>query len=290
MILWQKYLRPICISEALQVLSDSPSPACAIAGGTDLILDIQQGRHAPVHTLVDLNSIPEMSVLEIREDKVFIGAAVPLSRIAASSILEEHAQALVEACFLIGSPQVRNMATLGGNVAHALPAADGTIALMALDTNVEVAAKDGTRRVPLSHLFLGPGHSALKIKNELIVGFYIPLLRSHQASAFQRIMSPQGIALPILNLAAWVHRDSERMIDIRLAVGPSGPIPMRIIPAEESLRGQKMTLQNCSRAIEVLLNQVHFRNSPHRASGEYRRHLISSLLMDTMSIAWQRAQ
>jgi carbon-monoxide dehydrogenase medium subunit len=182
------------------------------------------------------------------------------------------------------------MATLGGNVAHALPAADGTIALMALDTRVEVAGPEGNRRVPLSDLFLGPGQSALKVGRELIVGFHIPLCHPHQASAFQRIMRAQGIALPILNLAAWLHRRADRIIDMRIAVGPSGPTPQRITAAEEVLRGHALTPGNCSRALEALLHQVHFRTSPQRASAEYRRHLVVSLLRDTLQTAWQRAE
>ena len=290
MKLWQQYLRPRSITEALQALSTSPTSSCAIAGGTDLMLDLQQGRHPPVHTLVDLNAIPEMAALEFREGELFVGAAVPLSRIAGSSIVQEHAQALVEACHLIGGPQVRNMATLGGNVAHALPAADGTIALTALDTRVEVADREGKRSMLLSDLFLGPGQSALKVGEELIVGFKIPLCRPHQASAFKRIMHAQGIALPILNLAVWMHRRAERVVDVHFAVGPSGPTPQRITLAEEALRGQELTPGIYSRIIEALLQQVHFRTSPHRASAEYRQHLVASLLTDTLETTWQRAK
>ncbi len=117
--------------------------------------------------------------------------------------LHDNAQALIEACGLIGGPQVRNVATLGGNVAHALPAADGTIALMALNAQVEVANQKGNRRVPIAEMFLGPGKSAL-IQNELLVGFYLPLQNQNQASAFQRVMRPQGVALPIIQLGSLV--------------------------------------------------------------------------------------
>ena len=112
-----------------------------IAGGTDLLLDLKQGRHAPVHTLIDLTFVPEMTVLELRGDELYIGAAVPVNRVALDPLTGTHAQALVEACDLIAGPQVRNVATLGGNVAHALPAADGTIALTALDAQAEVASR-----------------------------------------------------------------------------------------------------------------------------------------------------
>ena len=289
MNLWQQYLRPKSVDDALQALAASSGPVCLIAGGTDLMLDLQQGRRAPVHTLVDLTAIPEMTILEIREAEMFIGAAVPVSRIVSSGLAGEHAQALVEACNLIGGPQVRNMATLGGNVAHGLPAADGTIALMALDAQAVVANLSGRRRMPLAELFLGPGKSALKTGQDILVGFYVALCQPHQASAFKRIMRAQGIALPILNLAVWLERASDRIADARIAVGPSGPTPRRISGAEDVLRGRSLTPDACTKTLDALLQQVHFRTSPYRASAEYRRHLVEILLKDALETAWQRA-
>ena len=131
MNLWQEYKRPTSVAEAILALTSASGPVKPIAGGTDLVLDLKQGRHTPVHTLIDLTSVPEMTALELRGDDLFIGAAVPVNRIALDPLVGAHAQALVEACNLIAGPQVRNVATLGGNAAHALPAADGTIALTA---------------------------------------------------------------------------------------------------------------------------------------------------------------
>ena len=285
----QEYLRPNSIPEALQALSDSPGAASLIAGGTDLILELQQGLHPPVHTLVDITGIPEMIILEIHGEELYIGAAVPLNRIASSSIVNGHALALLEACSLIGGPQVRNVATLGGNVAHALPAADGTIALMALNAQALVADAQGYRRIPLSQLFLGPGKSSLRSGKELLVGFYIPVCQSHQASAFKRIMRAQGIALPILNVAVWLERHTNHVTQVRIAVGPSGPTPQRIHPAEDALIGQPLNPGTCSKALTALLDQVHFRTSPQRATADYRRHIVSGLLSSTLETAWQRA-
>ena len=173
MNLWQEYKRPASIAEAVQALVSAPGTALPIAGGTDLLLDLRQGRHTPIHTLVDLTFVPEMSILEIRGDELFIGAAVPVNRIALDFLVNLHAQALVEACNLIAGPKVRNTATLGGNVAHALPAADGTIALTALDAQAEVAGVNGARRMPFTSLFLGPGKSAVDTSRELIAGLYL---------------------------------------------------------------------------------------------------------------------
>ncbi|MEJ2266251.1 MAG: FAD binding domain-containing protein, partial [Anaerolineales bacterium] len=261
-----------------------------IAGGTDLLLDLQQRRHPAVDTLVDVTAIPELTGLEIRQEKLFIGAAVPLSRIVRSPLVQYHAQALIEACDLIGGPQVRNTATLGGNVAHALPAADGTIALLALGGVAEIASALDTRRSPLEDLFIGPGKSTLAPKSEMILGFYLPLKQPGQACAFSRIMRPQGVALPILNLAAWLERRANRIADVRIAVGPSGPRPVRARDAEDALRGQVFERSSLARALEALLSESHFRTSPYRASTEYRRDLAGVLLEEALSTAWERAE
>ena len=290
MNLWQEYKRPASISEAIQDLTSASGPAMPIAGGTDLLLDLKQGRHAPIHTLIDLTFVPEMSLLELRGDELYIGAAVPVNRVALDPLTGTHAQALVEACNLIAGPQVRNTATLGGNVAHALPAADGTIALTALEAQAEVAGVSGTRRVPFTSLFLGPGKSSIDKSAEIIVGFYLPQTKKGQASCFKRIMRPQGVALPILNCAVWLEREGDVVKDIHIAVGPGSSIPFRATEAEATLRGQAVSSDALNRTMESLLSQAHFRTSARRASADYRRHIVGGLFGDVFETAWKRAE
>ena len=289
MKLWQNFVHPQSVAEALQAMAACPTPALIIAGGTDIMLDLKQGNHPPVHTLLDVTAIPELTRLEIQDGKLFIGAAVPLSRIAASPLVKEHAESLVEACHLIGGPQVRNVATLGGNVVHALPAADGTIAMLCLEVQVEIVSMEGTRQVPLVDLFLAPGRSALKNGVELLVGFHIPLRMPGQASAFRRVMKTQGIALPILNVSVWLERSNGLISRIRIASGPSGPTPRRIVSAEEALRNQSPSDDHIESAVDALLTEVSFRSSPHRASADYRRHLAGILMREALQSAWQRS-
>ena len=294
MNLWQEYLRPTNLSQALQAFAEASGPILPIAGGTDLLLDLEQGRHAPAHTLLDVTSIVEMNALEVRGDELFVGAAVPVNRIVLDPLACVHAQALTEACNLIAGPQVRNVATLGGNVAHALPAADGTIALLALNAQAEVASQAPAalptiRRVPFKELFLGPGKSALKHGQELLVGFYLPLAKNHQASCFKRIMRPQGVALPIINLAIWLERADDVISQIRIAVGPGGPTPWTGTEAERALIGKPLNEETFNAALEALLAQVGFRSSARRASADYRRHIVSGLFKDVLETAWQRA-
>ena len=288
MNLWQEYLRPTNLSQAIQAFAQASGPILPIAGGTDLLLDLEQGRHSPVHTLLDVTSIVEMNALEIRGEELFVGAAVPVNRIVLDPLIRAHAQALAEACNLIAGPQVRNVATLGGNVAHALPAADGTIALLALNAQAEVAGLAGTRRVPFKELFLGPGKSSLKHGQELLVGFCLPLSTLHQASCFKRIMRPQGVALPIINLAIWLERKNDVISQIRIAVGPGGPTPWSGTETEKVLIGKSLNDETLDAALEALLAQVGFRSSPRRASADYRRHIVTGLFKDVLETAWLR--
>ena len=289
MNLWQQYLSPRSIPEAIQALRSAPGATSPIAGGTDLLLDLQQGRHSPVHTLIDVTTIPELNALEVRQGGLFIGAAVSLNRIARHPLVAQHAQALVEACDLVGGPQVRNVATLGGNVAHALPAADGTIALLALDAQAQIADASGLRSLPLIDLFLGPGKSALKHGEELLIGFTLPLLKAHEASSFKRFMRPQGVALPIINLATRLARQAESIANIRIAVGPGAAIPWRAQDAEQALTGIPFDQVSIAAGLDALLAHVGFRSSPRRASADYRRHLVGTLFRDTLLTAWERA-
>jgi len=289
MNLWQQYIRPASVPEAITALTSAPGPALPIGGGTDIMLDLQQGRHSPVHTIVDLTEIPEMKRLELQDGRLFIGAGVTVSRIARDPLAVTHAQALTEACDLIGGPQVRNVATLGGNVAHALPAADGTIALMCLDAEAEMAGPQGTRRVPLPELFLGPGKSALQ-NGEIIVGFYVSQIQPGQASAFKRIMRPQGVALPIINNSVWLEREGDTIRGVRIAVGPGGAVPFRACKAEAFLAGKPYTSETFKSALEALVAEVKFRTSAMRATSEYRYHLVRTSLKDTLDTAWERAK
>lgn len=285
---WQTYIIPNSIDEAIQALINAPGRACPIGGGSDLLLEIQQGHHASVHTLVDVTRIPEMLRLEASGGSLVIGAAVPVKIITESPLVQYHAKAVSEACGLIGGPQVRNTATLGGNVAHALPAADGMISLFAFDALVEIASPAGRRMQPIASLFKGPGQSSLDAQKEILVGFQLPLRQPGQSSAFSRVMRPQGVALPILNMAVWLERDGDVIQDIRMVYGPSGPVPSRAAKVEEVFRGNppdEAVLQHAKHAIH---QSIRFRTSAMRATSAYRHHLSEVLLDEVIGKAWQR--
>ncbi len=288
MNLWQNYIQPETVPDAILTLQEAVKPIAIVAGGTDLIIDLKQGRHPPVQTLVDISKIPALLRIETEEEYLFIGCAVPVSVLAENPLVKTHACALKDACDLIAGPQVRNVATIGGNVAHALPAADGTIALLALDTQAVIDNSRGARRLPLKDIFVSPGKSILE-EDEILTGFILPLCGNRQASAFRRIMRPQGVALPILNCAVWIERRGDLIIKARVAIGPSGATPFRAFDTEMLLTGKLFSKEVMVAAGRSILQEANFRTSTRRASREYRRHISLDLFCDTFITAWERA-
>ena len=155
-----------------------------------------------------------------------------------------------------------------------------------LDAIAEIAAPTGNSLRPIVDLFAGPGMSALKAGQELIVGFHLPTANPGEASSFRRIMRPQGVALPIVNLAVWLARDGETVAAARVAVGPGGPNPWRATAAENELTGSRGPLEAADAALHALLAEVGFRSSPRRATAEYRQHLVKGLFTETVAAAW----
>lgn len=288
MTIWKNYQLVYSLPEAYQAYQNANDSVRFVSGGTDLLLEIQQGSHSPVNTLIDLNHIEEMKILNVQNDKLFIGAAVPVSVITNSPLVKEHALAVAEATGLIGGPQVRNSATLGGNVAHALPAADGMISLVAMNATALIYSKNGYLERDILQLFKGPGITALE-KAEILVGFYLPIKQKGVASTFDRVMRPQGVALPIINLSVWLRREDEIIQDIRIAFGPSGPTPTRAEAVENIFKGEKLTPELFNHAKHVLQETVKFRTSKMRATAEYRYVLAKALLEKVVQKTWIRA-
>lgn len=300
---WQRYHTPKTVTDALGLLRQYGDQAQIIAGGTDLILDMQSGNHAPVTALVDVTHINGLAEIHAEtegdEQWVVLGAAVTHTQIERSSLIQEHGAALVESCSVVGGPQVRNVATIGGNVAHALPAADGTIGLLALNAQVEIctlAGENGDATLrrewqPLLSIFTGPGKNNLG-SNQLLSAFRFPQRHSRQASAFDRIMRPQGVALPILGLAANVTLDETRrqVTAATIAIGPAGPIPFRAISAEEVLSSASFSDELVEAVIDAAQKQAQLRTSRHRASQEYRHEMVAVLLRRVLQRAVARAK
>lgn len=291
---WQTYHTPLTVAEALEVLKAHAGAARIIAGGTDLMIDLQygSGEHR-VSALVDVTRIPEMTAIHIAEGHCQLGAAVTHTQIVKSLALEAGATCLVESCGVVGGPQVRNVGTLGGNVAHALPAADGTTSLVVLDAKAEVAWADGRREwLPIASLFQGPGISAVDPSRDVLVSFRFALAGPNEGTAFKRIMRPQGVALPVLGCAVWVRvsPDGAAYDDVRVCISPVAPVPVRAAEVEEALRGQPIGEDSLNAAVAAAYKTLRPRTSRYRATGEYRQHMIETLLRRALPLAVERAR
>lgn len=292
MKLWERYYTPGTIQEASDLLAAYDGQARVVAGGTDLLLDIRQGHHPPVEALVDITCIEELTRITQDGDTVTIGSGVTHSQIVQSPVLAARATCLVEGCGVVGGPQVRNVATVGGNVAHALPAGDGTTSLVVLDAEAEIH-QDGSRRwVPILDMYQGPGDSLINPTRDILLNLRFRLCGTGEATAFKRIMRPQGVALPVLGCATWLRLESDQrtIADTRICIGPVAPIPTRARSVENALRGEVFDDDLLARAVEIARRDLRPRTSRYRATAAYRAEMIDVLLRRSLPLAVNRAR
>ncbi|MCC7209169.1 MAG: xanthine dehydrogenase family protein subunit M [Anaerolineae bacterium] len=292
MRLWKRYHTPATVDEALSLLAQYAGQAHVVAGGTDLLVDMRaESAPEPHEALVDVSHIAEMRQIRAEDGAICVGASVTHTQIVESALLAHEATCLVEGCGVIGGPQVRNVGTLGGNVAHALPAADGTTALVALDAEAEIVQGGARQWVPMAALFAGAGQSALDHGRDLIIRFRFARANPGEASAFKRVMRPQGVALPILGCAVWLRLDSAREVieAARVTLAPVAPVPQRIPAVEAALTGQPATADTVGAALRAA-DGLRLRTSKYRATAEYRREMAAVLLRRALTAAIQRAR
>ena len=292
MKLWNQYFTPTSVDDAIRLLTHYHGDARVIAGGTDLLIDAKANPQAhPFAALVDITRIPELCAITREGDTVTIGAGVTHTQIVASPIVQEAGICLVESCGVIGGPQVRNVATLGGNVAHALPAGDGTTSLVALDAQVEVV-QDGERKwVAIREMFRGTAQSLLDSTRDILLRFRFTAAGPGEATAFERVMRPQGVALPVLSSAVWVKLNAERthFEGARVCIAPSAPVPQRVSAVEEAIAGMPAGAETVDAMVALANEHLRLRTSKYRATAAYRHEMADVLLRRTLMRATERA-
>ncbi len=275
--MWKEYLFPNDITEALTILSDSGGLARIIAGGTDLILDLERGRHQ-VERLVDLSKIRELSDITEVDGMLSIGANVTCSQVANSRLVWEKAPALADGAHKLGSKQIRNVATLAGNVVRAQPAADTAIPLVALDARAEVVSQGGVRTIDVLDAY-GDGFakSTVDSSSEILTRFLVPSRKAGEGSAYVRHDKRNTLSLPILNIACSLGLTDNVIQKAMIAMGPVGPGPRRAVDAEKRLIGSTPDSENITAAAELVINQCDPRDSLVRGSRKYRLAVVSVL-------------
>jgi carbon-monoxide dehydrogenase medium subunit len=276
---WEKYFRPQTIPEALNVLEEFRGEARLLAGGTDLILQIRSGETKP-KALVDITRIPGLDEIKSEKGVIRMGPLVTHAQIARSPLIREKAMALSEGASQLGSPQIRNLGTVAGNIVSGQPGADTTIPLLALDAKVKVASKRGERTVSLTEFFLGTGKTLVDSTREMVTEIFFSPLAEEESSVSLRLAKRKALALPILTVSVVVSADmkQKKFNHVRIAMGPVAPTPFRPREAEQMLASASITDGVIRGAAKKAGQEANPRTSLLRGSEAYRREIVANLV------------
>jgi len=280
------YHSPASLEAALSLL-DRCQGAKVLAGGTDLIVQMKEGRIRP-QVLIDVKGVAELNRLAFVEDgALFIGAAVPLNRIISYPRVRTVFPALFEACSIVGSMQLRNRATMGGNICNGAPSADTAPPLLTLSARAIVAGPGGSRPVPMAEFFIGPGRTVVGEK-EILVGIEVPPPQFPCGGSYLRHIPRQEMDIAVAGVASFLLFDREDVCkEARIALGAVAPTPMRSGRAESILSKRPLTEE----LIEEAAGEASEEASPIsdvRASAAYRREIVKVLTKRTVKAAWER--
>lgn len=275
------FIRAVSLPEAVALLNAPGLRCCPIAGGTDLVVAMRE-RGPWFDRLVDITAIPELLEISDTLGQLRIGAAVTFARAAEHPLVRSNAPLLAEACLAVGSPQIRNCGTLGGNVANAAPCADSLPPLVALDAQAHLASEEGERVVPVTALVIGSHKTALRA-GELLTHFTIPKLPTGTRSTFIKLGRRNAQAISRLSVAAIGHLDSAGTIDlVRLALGAAQPRTERSTRVEMMLLGQRPS-PDLLAAAGKLAAEVVIENTGRRWSTEYKEIAIQGLVHQALA-------
>ena len=280
-----EYYAPHSLEEALSLLDNRRERSKVLAGGTDLIVQMKNGNARPA-VIVDAKKIPELNRLEWNDGKsLYIGAAVPLSKIVAFPPVMESFGILYQACSIIGSMQLRNRGTVGGNICNAAPSADSAPPLLCLGAKAIVARLGGNRIVPLDSFFQGPGQTALAT-NELLVGIEVPAPPIRSSGCYLRHTPRQDMDIAVVGVASFliISKQNNLCQEARIALGAVAPTPIRVPQAESILAARVLTEEAIEEAAERAAEAAR-PISDMRGSAEYRKEIVKVLTRRTLKKA-----
>jgi carbon-monoxide dehydrogenase medium subunit len=294
------YLKPKSLEEALSLLNQHGKKAALIAGGTDVIVMMKQKTMSP-GVLISLQGIPGLD--QIRYDGTLrIGAMVTHRALEKSDLIRKEFSALADAVDALGSIQIRNIATIGGNVCTAAPSADTSTPLLVLGAQVKIKSLKEEKTVSIEEFFMGPGETILK-KGEIVTEFIIPKTLPNTGSAYWKHQRRLALDLPILGVSALLtldkstvscsdmlctaspissilhtmEQDELRCKDVKIALGVAAPVPVRATKAENLLRGEKISDELLEEVAETAAKEAQPRDTI-RGEAWYRRDMIKVLV------------
>ncbi|TEU08524.1 xanthine dehydrogenase family protein subunit M [Candidatus Bathyarchaeota archaeon] len=280
-----EYHAPETVEEVIELLMEHGEEARLLAGGTDLLVKMKQRLLEPRH-LINLKKIDGLNGIEERHDGVHIGAVTRLRDLERSEVIRDRLPLLHEAVKAVGSVQIRNMATVGGNICNASPSADAALALIALDAKIDIAGSKGMRRLPLEEFFLGPGQTLLEA-GEMLVNIVVSPPAPGSGSAFIKL-GRTSLDLATISIATILTLKKGAVDLCRIAMGAVAPTPLRAREAEEFLKGKELTGEVLSRAAKLVSEAI----SPItdiRSTAEYRRAASKGLTLDALTRAAKAA-
>lgn len=269
-------LFPLNLEELWSIWQDNPG-AQLMAGGTDLLVKLRN-KKINIKTIICLEKIKELQQINTNGSQIFIGAMANHQQLLDNSVVKSRLGCLYQAAAVLGSPPVRHMGTIGGNICTASPAGDTLPPLYVLQADLELISPTGSRIVPIEEFIYGPGQTALA-PMELLKQIIIDLPPPEVKTQYHKVGQRKALAISVCSLAGYVRLTGDGSIDeARLAWGSVGPTVMRFPEVEELLYGHRISLDLLRQCGQTAASKVR-PISDIRASAEYRRQLTASLLM-----------
>jgi len=285
------YLVPKSLDEAVSLHESYGDRARYIAGGTDVLVKVKEGKLAPDY-LISLRHILRQETPFINQEtgELIIGAFVTHRQIEKSPIVQLNYPILHDAVKNIGSVQIRNVATIGGNLVNAVPSADGAIPLIALDARVNIYGTKGARSMELRRFFLGPGQCDLE-RGEILTEIVVPPVPARSGGAYIKYGRRAAMELPMLGVGVMLSLEEDRAAcaAARICLGVAAPTPLRCFEAEKHLEGRPVDENSLAEAGRIAGEESKVRDSI-RGVAWYRREMVSVLVKRMGLKALERVQ
>jgi xanthine dehydrogenase iron-sulfur cluster and FAD-binding subunit A len=271
--MWHNYVCVTSLDEALFILAEQGEKARIVAGATDLLLEIERGARRGIETLVDISRIPDLDRIYLDEQSIIhLGPLVTHNRCVASKLLIELAFPLVQACWEVGAPQIRNRGTVAGNLITASPANDTITPLMALGAQVLLRSTQGERLVALDDFYTGVRRTVMQ-PGEVLVDILFPALRTNQRGTFLKLGLRRAQAISLVNAAIILTMDDSRVAEASITLGSVAPTVIHAAQAEIFLAGQildEATLERSSRLAMDAARPI----DDIRSAADYRAEMV----------------
>ncbi len=248
--MWQNYFSVSTLAEALQLLAEHGERARIIAGGTDMVIELERGQRPHVTALIDITRVPGLDRIAQHGDTFRLGPLVTHNHVAHDARLVARALPLAQACWAVGAPQIRNRATVAGNLVTASPANDTIAPLLALNAEVTLASLEGERTVPLAQFYTGVRRTVMR-PDELLTAIAFPALAASERGMFIKLGLRRAQAISVVNAAAVLAFDGDRVARAAVALGSVAPVVIRATVAEEALVGRALTAQTIAEAARL---------------------------------------